>query len=414
MSEPLPEISASPRVFSRVDSIDAIRGFALAGVAWVHMIEQYLAAPFPEGEEAVAMAGPVDQAIFGLNFAFMTGKFYVLFSLLFGLSFFIQMDRARARGIDFRGRFAWRLVVLAGIGFLHHFFYRGDILMIYGVLGMFLIPLYRASRAVLFTIAGIFFLGTGRYLSFAVFGGGSLFGGESPSPTSPVIREYYDILTQGSLLDVFAVNFVDGLKASQVDFQIGFFGRGYITLGLFSVGLWLGRTRFFETLGEHPRRIRRGLGISFAATIVTIALTVFLFSQIPQPVSFDSWPAAFAVTGMDLANMSLASTYLFLFAWIYQRGWGERMLLSFAPFGRMALTNYLMQSLIGTFIFYGWGLGRLGEWRTLYALWAGIGVIVLQMALSRIWVRHFLYGPVEWLWRSLTWLKIFPFRRPSP
>ncbi len=201
---------------------------------------------------------------------------------------------------------------------------------------------------------------------------------------------------------------------SNVDFQLGIFGRGYITLGLFCIGLWLGRTRFFETLIDERPRIRRGLWISIAASIVSVGLSAFLFMRVAQPMTFDTWGECFAFTAYDLANLSFASAYLFLFAWIYLRGWGERILRLFVPYGRMALSNYLLQSLLGTFIFYGWGLGRLGEWRYLYAFLIGLAVTALQMLVSRIWMRHFLYGPVEWLWRSLTWMKVFPFRRGAP
>src|SRR5210317_391222 len=138
------EILQAP-VKKRIISIDALRGFALAGVALVHMVEQYIAGPHPEGFME-GVNGLPDQIIQGLITIFFTGKFFALFSILFGLSFSIQMESAENKGQKFAGRFIWRALLLFVIGYVHQLFYRGDILTIYAVLAPFLIPFYKISN----------------------------------------------------------------------------------------------------------------------------------------------------------------------------------------------------------------------------------------------------------------------------
>ena len=141
----------------RLVLVDAIRGFALAGVCLVHMTEQYLGGPTPEGFME-GINGIPDMVVDGLIAFFIRGKFFALFSLLFGLSFSIQMASAAARGQDFSWRFLWRAVLLFGIGYVHQLFYRGDILTIYALLTPFLIPFHKLNNRWLLGVAAICFL----------------------------------------------------------------------------------------------------------------------------------------------------------------------------------------------------------------------------------------------------------------
>jgi len=393
----------------RIQSLDALRGFALAGVGIVHMIEQYLGAPMPPEEQALTTAGGLDKLVLGVDFVFLVGKFYTLFSLLFGLSFFLQMDRAAQRGADFRGRFAWRLAVLFGIGFLHHLFYRSDILTTYAVLGLFLILAFGLADAWLLGLAAVLFLGAGRFLVMALVGPTPL-PEWAQSPAAPWVRVTYDTLSRGSLADVFAVNALDAYPPL-VNFQLGIFGRGYVTLGLFFVGLWLGRRRFFEGVLDRTALLSRGLKVSAGLALLMLATTVGVFAVAgPPPESLDSWGFALGLTASDLFNLALAGVWFFGFLAACARPWGAGLLDTFAPYGRMALTNYVAQGVMGAFLYYGFGLGRLGEWRALHAALAAPAMVVIGLVASRLWLRRFRYGPLEWLWRSLTYLRLFPLR----
>ncbi|QBA64204.1 hypothetical protein [Muriicola soli] len=130
----------------RIDIIDALRGISLAGIVIVHMVENYLASLPPEGAMEAAHQGTFDYVIDGIILLLLRGKFFALFSFLFGLSFFIQMKNADLKGRDYQLRFLWRLALLLLLGYFHSLFYRGDILTIYALLGVFLVPFYRLKK----------------------------------------------------------------------------------------------------------------------------------------------------------------------------------------------------------------------------------------------------------------------------
>ncbi len=397
---------------SRMVVVDALRGFALAGVALVHFTEQYIAGPAPEGFLA-EVNGPVDQVLQGLVFALFSGKFYAIFSMLFGLSFFIQMDSAERRGEDFSLKFIWRAVLLFVIGYVHQLFYRGDIVTIYALLAPFLVPFHRmSSRAILIT-AAIFLLGLPRLLMFIFLQGYSAFG-LPDFMGSPLEAQYYDVLKNGSLLEVFAQNAVYGMQ-TKFDFQLGIFGRLYTTFGYFLLGHWLGKIQLFREVDERRRAVRKALLWSAAAFLLSSILTGVGFSFVSQPLDFHSWPAAVLFLPITWTNVSLASVIVcgFLLLYTKTKGRWQRRLDFFAPYGRLALTNYLGQSLIGTFLLFGWGLGFLGELRTLYTIILAIVVIALQTLASKYWLRTYHYGPLEWLWRSGTHLKWQRFRKTA-
>ncbi|MBU2987370.1 DUF418 domain-containing protein [Saccharophagus degradans] len=394
--------STNPIKAQRLDIVDALRGFALIGVGLVHFVEQYIAGAYPEGYGEIAMATLADKIIVGLVQFFLAGKFYAIFSFLFGLSFFIQIDKPSRNNQPFAARFIWRLVLLFGFGYIHHLFYRGDILMLYSVLGISLLAMHKLPTRVLLLIALALFLGLGRYISFATTG--DLLRMDM-NPNSELNLFYFEQLKNGSLLDVFAINNIVGIQ-NLLAFQFGIFGRGYITLGLFILGMCFGRFGFFHTISQHKRTLKRSLGFAIASTVICIALMAGTFVLVGEP-QFNTWLETLALTFYDLANLSLAVAICSGFILFALRENSTKTMRFFAPYGRMALTNYLMQALIGTFILYGWGLGFIGEWPNRYLLALGIAVAIFQIVFSMYWMQRFHYGPLEWVWRSLTlWQKV--------
>jgi len=399
---------------NRIHSVDALRGFSLAGIVIVHMVENYIGSMPPADAMAAANQGIIDGIVEGFIFLFIRGKFFALFSFLFGLSFFIQMDRAAEKGNRFEGRFLWRLILLLAIGFVHHLFYRGDILTIYALLGILLIPFYRMNPKWILALAGLLFLGAGRYIIFTVFGNQSFFSGVEFRPDNPAIIEYFNVIKSGSLTEVFSTNTTEG-HLMKLDFQLGVFGRGYLTFGFFLLGLWIGKLKFFETFRDNRKKLLMGLYWSIALFLVSMVLTGFLFSMANQGgeggPDFASWTTMFALTAYDLSNIFMTFILILAFLLIYMKLKGERFLSKFTAYGRMALTNYVSQTIIGTAILYGWGMGYLGELRNIYTFLMGIAIIILQMLFSKWWLSKFKYGPLEWLWRSLTYFKVFPFKK---
>ncbi len=400
-------------VKNRIISIDALRGFALAGVALVHMVEQYIAGPHPDGFME-GVNGIPDQIIQGIIGIFFTGKFFALFSILFGLSFSIQMESARNKGQKFGGRFIWRAALLFVIGYVHQLFYRGDILTIYAILAPFIIPFYRVSSKWILITAGLIFLGIPRFIAFAIFGAESVTGVHSMMDNNhELVKNYIETISTGSLSEVFYLNATYGML-TKIDFQVSFFGRFYYTFAYFLVGLWLGRTGLFKDLSAFSKRIKDTMLWSIGALIISFGLVVATFATAPQPIDFSTWQFALGMNFMDWVSVSMSSIILCGFLMLYQKDSWQRRLAFFAPYGRMALTNYVMQSIIGTFIYFGWGLGYIGQFGALICFLMGIGVIIIQTLFSKYWLKSFKYGPLEWLWRCGTYLKWQPFKRTAP
>jgi len=395
----------------RILVIDALRGFALAGIVLVHFVEQFLGGPIPEEETSIMIQGIPDYIVLGIIQLFFSGKFFALFSILFGLSFYIQMNRAAQKGKPYKLRFIWRLAILMLIGLIHSLFYRGDILTIYVVVGLFLPLFHNVSNKWLLIISGILFLGLGRFLVFALHGSEGFFGLMDFTPNSEFSKDYFKILSEGTIMDVFKDNITNGLLM-KIEFQFGTFNRGYLTFAMFLIGMWFGRIQLFENIGRLRNKLKEYMWYALGFSLLSLILMVVQFSQIRQPVEFNNWPAMIAMHTMDLMNLGMTGFILLAFLIVYGGKKGYRLNI-LAPYGRMALTNYVMQSIIGTFIFFGWGLGMLAQVRNLYTFLFGFVIIVVQIILSKWWISKFYYGPFEWIWRCLTWTKWMPLVRGS-
>ncbi|MBT8075713.1 MAG: DUF418 domain-containing protein [Gammaproteobacteria bacterium] len=393
---------------SRIVLVDALRGFALAGVVLVHMVEQFIAGPAPEGL-LDSVNGIPDQVVIGLVQFFLVGKFFALFSILFGLSFSIQMDSAASRGSDFSLRFLWRAALLLLIGYAHHLFYRGDILVIYALLAPFLIPFRAVSTRWLLVVAAFFLLGIPRFIVFAILGNDSLIGLAS-GMSGPEEVAYLLAIENGSLWDVFRSNAVYGMQ-TKLEFQAVISGRLYLTFGYFLIGLWLGRVGVFRAPDEFKLRIKKLLLWSIPGWFCVAGLVIATFATSPQPIDFSRWQHLFAINFVDWANLFMTVIIGSSFFLLYHKLRWHKALAFFAPYGRMALTNYVTQSLIGTGLLYAWGLGLLGQFRTMHLAVLALGLIGLQCIASKYWLRAFRYGPLEWAWRNGTYMKVQPFRR---
>lgn len=399
----------------RIRAIDAFRGFALAGVVLVHMVEQFIGSMPPDDLMAAINQTILDKVIDGVIFILVRGKFFALFSFLFGVSFCIQMDNAARKGIRFEGRFLWRLTLLLMIGYAHSLFYRGDILTIYAMLGMLLVLFYRVPTRVCLALAAVIMLGVPRFLLFALHGIETIIPMGNMSPDLPLNRAYFDALLSGSLWDVFVSNAWHG-HMTKLEFQVNYFGRWYLTFAFFLLGLVAARFRLFQRLDELHAVLRKACWISLTGAIALFAISGFLFSltfsggNLPD---FDSWVAMGALTFMDLSNLCMATFLLTGFLILFRRPGGKRVLGRLAPYGRMALSNYFLQSVIGTFVLYNWGLGMLGELTNTHMLVIAVLILGLQMAASAYWIERYRFGPLEWLWRSGTWFRWQPMSRPS-
>ncbi|RNC90079.1 MAG: DUF418 domain-containing protein [Allomuricauda sp.] len=396
--------------FQRINIIDALRGFALAGIVFTHMLENFIAAPVtPEVAEAMN-PGMFDQIISGLTDFLFRGKFFALFSFLFGLSFYIQMDNGEKRGSYFGGRFLWRLVILFAIGFIHSMFYRGDILTLYALVGIFLIPFFKVNSKWILAFAALIFLGLGRYIVFYLTGGDPLFMAAELTPENPAIAEYIHVLQTGTFAEVAESNALQG-NLWKAEFQFGVFNRGYLTLGFFLLGLLVGRMEYFKNYLTE-KSFTKWLWIGgLLLMLVSFVGMAAIFASLGPNVNFKSWAPMFGLTFYDLMNLGMTAIIVSVFVILYKKKGAGSFLEKFIPYGKMALTNYVFQSIVGTFIFFGWGLGYITKIPSSIAFVIAIAVILAQMWLSKIWLNYFNYGPLEWVWRSATFFKWYPLKK---
>jgi uncharacterized protein len=344
---------------------------------------------------------------------------------MFGLSFALQMQRAdhRAPGTDFRPRFVWRLLILFAIGWLHGLLYSGDILTVYAVLGIPLVLFYRVRDRWLLILALLLLIGVPRITQRVVQGPTTQIELQSLQTRMNAEAEaHWQALATGDVSAIVRLHATTGFR-SKWDFQFGFFGRGFQTFGLFLLGLWAGRHRVFEDVGTHRplfRRIWRWTG-TLTLLIPLLGGALFAVGRVMgggQPAQaagalpdISSWPLVIGMGFFDAWNNVMTLFYVASFALLFLRPRWQSRILYFGPVGRMALSVYISQTVVGVLVFFGFGLGLLGRFGNTVTIPMGIALFALQVSASRAWLARFRFGPLEWVWRSLTWLRREPFRR---
>lgn len=414
---------ALPTPPQRITVIDALRGFALLGVILTHMWQHYSTSSWGLPPRVPLFAG-MDDTIQWIMQNVIMGKFINIFAFLFGLSFFIQMDRAHRKGVDFRKRFLWRMLLLFLIGLAGTLFYAGDILSIYAVFGVLLVFLYKVKSWILVAIASLLIIGTPRIITTTYDGmvkeerivtDGHVPQAAARSAPRPAASEG-DRTPQSeapSFLNSAKMNLTRGMDG-KLNYQFGVFARGYITLTMFILGLLAGRSRFFEQI-----HVRKGRNIViFSALALGIVVVSGLVSLFPQGMERFMRPGAivpasqWAVMGLnDIKGVFLSGALTLGFIILYQLKYLGQLLNRLTPYGRMGLSNYEMQNVIGCLLFSSWAFGSFfGRLGTTEVFLLGLFIYVLQVIFSRCWFKHCLYGPLEWLWRSATYLKWQPFK----
>lgn len=391
----------------RIEVVDVLRAVALFGIIITHAARGFLAGRPPSPDFMIAT--PLDQQVFMLNNLFTVGKFFTIFSFLFGLSFAIQMRNAEQKNGAFVGRFAWRLAVLGLIAAVHGMFFSGDILIIYVILGFLLIPFRKMNTKVLVV--------TGLILVFnvpnLVLNTLEL---EAPPPTPEQqqamqqqqaadmanVRRQYEIKRSGTVAEVIAMNTSASALMGKVSFQL-MSGRAWMTFGLFLLGLAAGRAEIFRDTPANRAFFRKMLWGAGAVALVTTLIVLARMRAPGGPPSF-----LLATFAQSAQQATLSAFYLALVALLYWRNPIEGWLAKLAPVGRMGLTVYLTQTVFGLILFFGFGFGYLGEMGVAAAIACGIAFFVVQVFLARAWMARFAMGPVEWLWRALTYFTLRP------
>lgn len=397
----------------RIITVDVLRGFALFGILLAHMIFWYNAGPLP-GELFNKYQDIASQVLPVLNELLIAGKFFAFFSFLFGLSFYLQMQSLEKRQYNFVLRYAWRIALLGIIGVIHHAFWRGDILSIYAPLGFLLLPMRNWSNRVIL-ILGILFainipgklIELTRLLSMAQ----PQTQNGPPQDFEAAGKAFLALIKQPHWLPLWKANLI--AFSEKFRFQLDS-GRIFVTFGFFLLGMYSGRKNWFhQGEGSRPvfRKIFRKSGWLILVCFLC-GLSIFGANSLFH-LGWEQKPLAGFIFSIffDVMNASLVCWYITgLSLLLYRPKWQKR-LYPLATVGKLALTCYLTQTLLGLGLFYGVGLGLVGQTPPWLNWLIALGFFVLQIIVGNWWLKRFQYGPIEWLWRSATFLKWYPLKR---
>ncbi|AKS41200.1 hypothetical protein WM2015_819 [Wenzhouxiangella marina] len=391
----------------RLDVLDALRGFALFGIFLANI--RFFSGWEFLGEEQRAELSPTLHAWADfLNLAVIDGKFYTLFSFLFGLGFALQLQRLTERGAAATRIYLRRTTILLVIGFIHMFLiWLGDILLPYALLGFVLLAIRNWTDRSLLIAAGIAFL--------VPIVGYAMFWCLGVDQSLGLYSVAYSIMTPGAqnpIVDLQLTHWGDRLQTSVGGgvLRIGYLFDTWRWPKLFAImvlGLWAGRRLMRGQLLDDTRLLVAVLVVGGVCGIVAGPILAGLGGiGFQRPYSIDGFYAVIAYT-FAVIPLGLAYAAGFLLLWRV----ASSVLEVFAAPGRMALSNYLAQTLIALTVFYGIGFGQAGQWPIERLLLFVVGVYAVQVVVSHFWLKVFRYGPMEWLWRALTYGSIPPLRR---
>lgn len=382
--------------------LDALRGFALLGICLANFPEFSLYTFQPAEVTAAMPSAAIDRVVRFIQYLFIDGKFYTIFSILFGIGFSIIIANAERKGANGFKIFYRRMSVLALIGLLHlMLLWSGDILLLYAMAGM-LLPLFRRlSDRMLLSVSALFIFvpvliewSTGMaQISLSAWASDlqwhycAKYGitEENFGVWLRDARSYagvFQFLIQGAFERMW--EFLEGHRLLKV-------------MGLFLLGLYIGRNRIYAGLACHRKEIGRTGTISL---LVGLPLSVVYAWDSVSGHPFGDTVASLLYA---VSVVPMGISYMAGMAWLFMKYETSGMWRYIAAPGRMALTNYIGQSLIGILLFYGIGFG----WGASVGLGTteliACGVFVVELLCSLAWLRYFRYGPLEWIWRMLTY-----------
>ena len=399
----------------RIETLDILRGFALLGIFLIHM-------PAWFGTPAIYLmvlgesmwTNIWDTTVASFIDLFFLGKFYTIFSFLFGLGFVIFYERAKARASKPVLLFYKRIFILLIIGLLHAFFiWYGDILVSYALLALLLPAFFnRKSKTyikwaiVLFSLFLLFFglvaLATGMATRMGLVNEAEVMANVLPmiEQMRSGIESSFQAYRYGAFADIMAQRRADVLLGySQI------WALFFMIFPLFLLGIYVGKKGILQNIEANMGFIKKawkwGLIIGLPMSIVKFIAGNQMNHLLPDIFSFLYY------AGSILGDTGMSIFYMTSIILLCQNA---KWLLRLKPFGyvgRMALSNYLLQSIIGTLIFYNYGLGLYGQIAPAFGMALALVIFAMQIFISKWWLGRYQFGPMEWTWKSLTYGKRF-------
>ena len=390
----------------RISSIDALRGFSLIGIVLLHCMEHFDLTSYPEYTSELMQK--IDTIVYDVIRFFVQGKSYAIFSMLFGLSFFIQMDNQADKGVDFRLRFLWRMALLFVLGYVNGLMYMGEFFVVYAVLGCVMVLLWRVPTKILLAVALILFLQIPEWVSL-----GKMLMGIAPNERSEMAKymsslyvECADIFANQGFWDMIRFNLWKGQLAKCL--WVIAVARYLQLIGLFIIGMLIGRKGIHRSEENMVKWSKKALPWALGVFAVFYGASLLL-----PALGLEGFALGRArMLLRNYANLGQMIFYVSGLTLLYYKSKGWRGVLDkLAPVGRMSVTNYMVQSALGVIVFYGFGLNMAMTATFAECAVAGVVICVAQIIFSNWWMKRYYYGPVEWLWRTATWMKRVPLKR---
>ncbi|SDK72580.1 uncharacterized protein SAMN04488034_101242 [Salinimicrobium catena] len=390
----------------RIDLLDVYRGFALLGIFVVNIV--IMNSTFLNQDEfAKQWTSGIDQFAERVLQLFFYTKFFPIFSLLFGLGISMQALKLKAKNKLSFSFFGRRMFFLFLIGVGHILFlWSGDVVHLYALLGLFVTLLLSRSNKIILFLSG-FFLLFPFYdeVLFYLFGKMNFDPGRFLSGFDGA--EVNRVINHGSYLE--------GLKLRALEYManlpmlLGFLAP--LALSMFLLGLYLGKNRIYDSLESYITKIRTPMLI--LGLITNVYRILFLFVLPDYGMYSNDLLRPYFIKAMVLSDVFMGLFYLWIIGWLWYNTKLKFLLKPLRHAGRMALTNYLMQSVIGLLLFSSVGFSLYETMSPSQTLSVATAVFAFQVLYSKLWLSYFKYGPMEWLWRSLTYKKALPITRSS-
>ncbi|WP_430787739.1 DUF418 domain-containing protein [Virgibacillus flavescens] len=373
--------------------IDAARGFAVFGIFMVN-IGAFSAPYFMHGGEEGAWPGEMDQFVQVMIDVFFQASFYTLFSILFGFGFQMMIDRLKEKGSNVYGVLFRRLLILICFGFIHAFLiWFGDILLSYGIIGLFLLLFVKVKNKTLLIWAILLMGITVSYYTSYLYQYRHLLGYVDQEAINQAIVNYQS----SSFSAIWSQNYGDWTYANG---DISYLFLTGTLLPLFLVGMFIARKRWLHDVERFQKVLKIGWVIS---------LVFFLLLKL-GPYVYGN-PIWFSFVQDNIGGSASALFYIFSIGLLARSQSGMKWIKPFTYVGRMSLTNYISQSILMFIMFYGVGFALYGTISPLEGVIIVLIIYTLQIFASRWWFQKFRFGPLEWIWRVLTYSKKQPFRK---
>lgn len=379
---------------SRIDVIDVLRGYAVAAIMLIHNIEHFNYYHYPDKALNPDWLNTLNTNVFDGMFFLFGGKTYSIFALLFGFTFYLMNNKQKKAGKDFGPRYLWRLLTLVIFALINATFFPGEVLMLYAVTGIVLFFVRKWSNTALL-FGAIFFLLQPFDLMHYVY---SLFNPDYVPATRMFAAPWkasMDLIKEGNFLDTLWGNLTHGQSFSML-WAIEC-GRFVQTMGLFILGFWLGKVGAFKE--ENYSNWKKVLLVSFVTMIPLYYLkSHFMGAEQTEVIkrtvgtSFDMW-----------WKFSFTFIWVALIVLLYKSEKVKKICQPLQTYGKMSMTNYIVQSIIGGILYFGYGFHLADTCGVAFSLFIGFIFLIGQILFCHLWLKKYKQGPFEMMWHKLTW-----------